>query len=78
MDVLIGGTLETLDMFERDCLNSYLTQKANAETERVENKIRIVDEKWVENSRQNGHFVIIKFESFTPKNATWAPGCVPT
>ena len=42
---MMTGTLETLNLFERDCVNSYLKEKAESEKEKVEKKILDIEEK---------------------------------
>ena len=45
LELLISGMLETLDLFEKDSLNSYVVQKARDEQGKMENKVANIESK---------------------------------
>ena len=45
LDILMAGTLETLDLFERDSLNSFLRKRVQEEAGMIDNKMLVVEEK---------------------------------
>ena len=45
LDTLMSGMIETLDLFEKDSLNSYLLQKSAHEQEKMESKIGNMESK---------------------------------
>ena len=47
VDTMMETTLETLKLFEKDCLNTYLKQKCDLENQQIDKRIQVIEEKWV-------------------------------
>ena len=47
VDTMMETTLETLKLFEKDCLNTYLKQKCDSENQQIDKRIQVIEEKWV-------------------------------
>lgn len=45
LDILMAGTRETLDLFERDSLNAFLRKRAKEEAGMIDNKMLVVEDK---------------------------------
>ena len=60
LNLLMVSTLETLDLFERDSLNSFLRRRASREAGMIDKKMLVVEDKLGKVTRfqkeQNFHF----------------------
>ena len=56
LETLMSGMLETLDLFEKDSLNSYIMKKSQDENNKMETKIAVMEEKMkrIQESLENG------------------------
>ena len=56
LETLMTGMLETLDLFEKDSLNSYIRKKSQDENNKMETKIAVMEEKMkrIQESLENG------------------------
>ena len=45
LDIMMTGMLDTLDLFEKDSLNSYILKKSHDENSKMETKIGVMEEK---------------------------------
>ena len=45
LDLMMSGTLETLDLFERDSLNAYLIKKSKDESSKMDSKMVVMEDK---------------------------------